>query len=140
MDSTEAPILRGIRTQTCHGCHRPLGDGAHQGSATGKNRCTLPHYFLCKGGIVDTISWKACPEDYIFDPNLISAVGFESIYIKQISCHQILLDQLLQVLHHLYIYPAHSNWRVMFKEATLGHNQLQGLTTVMMFLPQIYHD
>ena len=78
MDSTEAPILRGIRTQTCHGCHRPLGDGAHQGSATGKNRCVLPHYFLCKGGIADSVSWKAWPEDYIFDPNLISAVGFES--------------------------------------------------------------
>ena len=78
MDSIQAPF-HAVRSQTCHGCHRPLGDGAHQGSLTGKNRCTLPHYFLCKGGIEETASWKACPEDYVFNPNLlISGHGFES--------------------------------------------------------------
>ena len=68
-----------INSNTCHGCHGPIGGGAHVGSATGKARCSLPHHLLCKGNIIEEASWRACPPNYVFDPNLVvSDTGFES--------------------------------------------------------------
>ena len=65
--------------KTCHGCHRPLGDGSHQGSCTGKAKCILSHYEMCRGGIFEDESWRACPDNYAFNPDLIvSETGFES--------------------------------------------------------------
>ena len=58
------------RTLICHGCHNILGAGAHQGSAIGKSRCTIPHSLLCKGGILECESWRACPEGYIYNPDV----------------------------------------------------------------------
>ena len=51
--------------QFCHGCHGPLGEGAHIGSAVGKLRCTFTHSSLCKGNIVEDESWRACPRGYV---------------------------------------------------------------------------
>ena len=42
-DSLTAPHIS--RMNTCHGCHGPVGEGAHVGSAVGKSRFTLPHSF-----------------------------------------------------------------------------------------------
>ena len=63
----------------CHGCHGPMGQGQHQGSAIGKNLCSFDHSYLCKGGIKADESWKACPPTYIYNPqyNLVSDTGFE---------------------------------------------------------------
>lgn len=41
-----------------------MGQGAHSGSAVGKNHCTLPHSNTCPGGIVGDESWRACPPEY----------------------------------------------------------------------------
>ena len=64
----------------CHGCHGPMGGGAHQGSAPGKGVCSHPHSILCKGGIVENLSWAPCPPDYVYDPNIVLAngTGFDS--------------------------------------------------------------
>ena len=69
-----------VEMVTCHGCHGRIGQGQHQGSATGKILCTLPHSFYCRGGVVEDVSWRACPTGYIFDPNvdLAGGPGFES--------------------------------------------------------------
>ena len=48
------------RVVVCHGCHMIIGQGAHQGSAIGKNKCTFPHSIFCKGGVKEDESWKAC--------------------------------------------------------------------------------
>ena len=65
---------------TCHGCHGRMGQGQHQGSAPGKIPCTLPHSFYCRGGVIEDVSWRACPTGYVFDPNvdLAAGPGFES--------------------------------------------------------------
>ena len=64
---------------TCHGCHGPVGSGAHMGSVIGKARCSLPHHILCRGNIIEDSSWRSCPPNYVFDPNLVvSNTGFES--------------------------------------------------------------
>ena len=105
MDSIQAPF-HAIRSQTCHGCHRPLGDGSHQGSQTGKNRCTLPHYFLCKGGIEETASWRACPENYVFvfDRNLvISGQGFESTLQQTDFMSSVVVRSTPTSINHLLI-------------------------------------
>ena len=64
---------------TCHGCHGPMGQGQHQGSAPGKQPCTLPHSLYCRGGVIEDSSWKACPPGYQFDPSidLANGPGFE---------------------------------------------------------------
>ena len=76
--TSRLPPPKPTTQKTCHGCHRPLGDGYHQGSYTGKAKCILTHYELCKGGIQDDDSWRACPENYIFNPNIVTNTGFES--------------------------------------------------------------
>ena len=48
--------------------HSILGDGAHQGSAIGKVKCTFSHSLSCKGGIRENESWRACPEGYVYNP------------------------------------------------------------------------
>ena len=52
------------RLAQCHGCHGMLGGGLHVGSAIGKNVCTFPHSSLCRGGILDSDGWRACPPDF----------------------------------------------------------------------------
>ena len=68
------------RMPTCHGCHGPMGHSQHQGSAPGKDVCTLPHSMYCRGGVVEDLSWRACPPHYQYntDLDLASATGFES--------------------------------------------------------------
>ena len=81
---SETPLSSRERTVTemvtCHGCHGPMGQGQHQGSAPGKNPCTLPHSFYCRGGVIEDVSWRACPFGYVFNPNvdLANGPGFES--------------------------------------------------------------
>ena len=67
----------------CHGCHGVMGQGQHQGSAPGKNVCTLGHSPFCRGGVVEDASWKACPSCYVFNPNIQLATesGFESTMV-----------------------------------------------------------
>ena len=63
-------------TMVCHGCHGVIGSGAHLGSATGMNLCSLKHSSSCPGGYVDDHSWKACPPGYT--PGMVmSETGFE---------------------------------------------------------------
>ena len=57
--------VRMSRLAQCHGCHGWLGGGLHVGSAIGKNVCTFQHSSLCRGGIVENDSWKACPTDFV---------------------------------------------------------------------------
>ena len=60
----------------CHGCHGPIGNGAHIGSQTGKNLCTRQHSIICPGGIINDVSWKSCPADYV--PGMMrTETGFE---------------------------------------------------------------
>ena len=60
----------------CHGCHLQMGQGAHNGSASGKNQCTLPHSLSCPGGIVEDNSWRACPTGYQFHGQVVPESGF----------------------------------------------------------------
>ena len=60
----------------CHGCHLQVGQGAHQGSAIGKNLCTLPHSLNCPGGIVEDNSYRACPPGYVFHGQLFPESAF----------------------------------------------------------------
>ena len=64
----------------CHGCHGRIGQTQHQGSAIGRDLCTFPHSYYCRGGVIEDVSWRACPPDYVFDPNvdLAAGPGFES--------------------------------------------------------------
>ena len=73
-------VVKTVRSKICHGCHGELGNGAHPGSATGKERCTLPHSLRCLGNIVETDSWRACPSDYTLNPDALysGATGFEN--------------------------------------------------------------
>ena len=48
----------------CHGCHGPLGGGAHNGSVPGKSGCTLPHHPSCHGGVQEDANYRACPIGY----------------------------------------------------------------------------
>ena len=68
------------RSKTCHGCHGDVGNGAHMGSAVGKERCTLPHSLRCPGNIIEDNSWRACPPGYCLNPDALFArnTGFES--------------------------------------------------------------
>ena len=61
----------------CHGCHGPMGQGLHNGSAPGKNVCSFVHSNLCKGGIPESDSFKACPDDYIYMAT-VPTNGFEN--------------------------------------------------------------
>ena len=60
-DPTSTPVSSRVIMVVCHGCHGPLGDGAHQGSGPGKNRCTLEHHVSCPGGIPESSDWRSCP-------------------------------------------------------------------------------
>ena len=64
----------------CHGCHGRIGQTQHQGSAIGKDLCIFQHSFYCRGGVIEDITWRACPPDYVFDPNvdLAAGPGFEN--------------------------------------------------------------
>ena len=68
------------RMPTCHGCHGQMGQGQHQGSAPGKDLCSLPHSFYCRGGVIEDTSWRACPPGYLYNSNLdlANGTGFES--------------------------------------------------------------
>ena len=59
----------------CHGCHGKVGDGAHVGSAIGKNLCRNIHSNSCPGGYIDDVNWKGCPLNY--RSGLMSGSGFE---------------------------------------------------------------
>ena len=69
-----------LRMPTCHGCHGHMGQGQHQGSAPGKQHCTLEHSVYCRGGVIEDLSWRACPLNYQYNRNLdiASGPGFES--------------------------------------------------------------
>ena len=69
-NSVESLTVKMQRIHICHGCHATLGNGTHQGSAIGKAKCIFPHSVLCKGGISENESWRACPEGYIFNPDV----------------------------------------------------------------------
>ena len=64
----------------CHGCHGPMGGGAHNGSAPGMNICTLQHHSSCPGGIQGDVSWRACP---VLSHQQVSQMGFESTLSSQ---------------------------------------------------------
>ena len=49
----------------CHGCHGPIGEQAHAGSAIGKNLCTFLHHPSCPGGVLGNDSYRPCPLDYV---------------------------------------------------------------------------
>ena len=53
-----------------------MGQGAHNGSAPGKNLCTLPHSVSCQGNIVEDESWKACPHGYVYHGQSVPTSGF----------------------------------------------------------------
>ena len=55
-----------------------MGQGAHQGSAPGKNLCTLPHSLNCPGGVIENDSWRACPDGYVFHGQTVPESGFVS--------------------------------------------------------------
>ena len=75
--AAQQALPRMNRVQVCHGCHGVVGEGAHQGSLTGKNRCTLRHSPFCKGNIEESESWRPCPTDYQFnsDVEIVSDTG-----------------------------------------------------------------
>ena len=60
----------------CHGCHLQMGQGAHQGSAAGKNQCTLPHSNNCPGGIIEDGSYRGCPTGYVYHGQIVPESGF----------------------------------------------------------------
>ena len=64
----------------CHGCHGPIGGGAHNGSAPGKNICSLVHHPSCPGGIKEDDDYKACPNNYVFQE---TTMGFEETMSSQ---------------------------------------------------------
>ena len=66
--SLETPHPSRSAKMQCHGCHGSIGQGAHIGSGTGKNLCTLDHSDTCPGGIAESDSWRACIAGYIFQP------------------------------------------------------------------------
>ena len=68
------------RMPTCHGCHGSMGQGQHQGSAPGKDLCSLPHSVYCRGGVIEDASWRACPRGYQYNTNLdiANGTGFEN--------------------------------------------------------------
>ena len=61
----------------CHGCHGPMGNGQHNGSAPGKNHCLFSHSALCRGGFPETESWRPCPDGYVYMATVPTS-GFES--------------------------------------------------------------
>ena len=65
----------------CHGCHGPLGGGAHNGSAPGMNVCTLLHHFSCPGGILRD-DWRPCPP-LSSQQQQMPNVGFENTMASQ---------------------------------------------------------
>ena len=120
LDSLATPLLSrtksAVSSMLCHGCHGPVGDGAHQGSSTGKNLCRLPHHGLCPGEVIDSESWRACPFGYV--QGQTSVDGFEQTmrsesehvfstphnpdqpYLRQ-TLHGQLQEQLQQQTGHL---------------------------------------
>ena len=65
----------------CHGCHGPMGGGAHNGSAIGKNNCTLLHHPSCPGGVEDDVNWRACTAGYVHQQ--LPETGFEQSLLTQ---------------------------------------------------------
>ena len=66
--SSEAIENTEMAPRTCHGCHGPLNSG-HQDYPSGWQRCPLPHWDGCPGGVLggkaaNGSEWKACPEGY----------------------------------------------------------------------------
>ena len=66
-----------VEMGVCHGCHGPMGQGQHQGSAPGKRLCSFLHSALCKGGIVEDESWNSCPPNYVYQATVPTS-GFET--------------------------------------------------------------
>ena len=60
LDLTATPVTSRV-AMICHGCHGPLGEGAHVGSRAGKNTCTLQHHGSCPGNIQESDNWRSCP-------------------------------------------------------------------------------
>ena len=77
---TDTPLTsrhhKGDDMHVCHGCHMPMGDGDHNGSAPGKNVCTFQHSALCRGGIPENDGWRGCPENYVYMAHVPTS-GFE---------------------------------------------------------------
>ena len=70
-DSTlDTPLSSRSTRMQCHGCHGSIGQGAHIGSGTGKNLCTLLHSDACPGGIAESAAWRPCPPNNV--PHVIS--------------------------------------------------------------------
>ena len=65
----------------CHGCHGPLGGGAHNGSVTGKTSCTFDHHPSCPGGVMEDASFRPCPPLYVHHP--VPDTGFEQTLSSQ---------------------------------------------------------
>ena len=61
----DQPKIKMQRVMTCHGCHLVIGGGEHNGSAIGKDKCTLPHSDRCFGSIPESDNWRACPPNYV---------------------------------------------------------------------------
>ena len=69
------PLSSRSTSMRCHGCHGIIGQGAHLGSGTGRNVCTLLHSNTCQGGIPDSDSFRACPPTYSFCPDANAAAS-----------------------------------------------------------------
>jgi hypothetical protein len=120
--SLDTPVTSHPRPQSemgvCHGCHGPIGGGAHQGSALGKGFCTHQHSHFCKGGIPENESWAPCPPGYMYnsDLDLASGPGFESTlntFTQQpgpISSH---LQSTLVLITPAYKLVFSSKWMVL---------------------------
>ena len=66
-----------VEMTVCHGCHGPMGNGQHNGSAPGKNHCLFTHSALCRGGFPETESWRPCPDGYVYMATVPTS-GFET--------------------------------------------------------------
>ena len=74
--ATCPPAKMQNRVMTCHACHLVMGGGNHNGSAPGKNVCTLKHSNLCLGGIPESDNWKGCPVGYVSNYQSYNVTGF----------------------------------------------------------------
>ena len=86
--TTQCSTVMQTRVQTCHACHRVLGGGNHNGSATGKNVCTLIHSELCLGGIPESDNWKACPVGYISNYDYNGAGFSQTLEVQDFQAAQ----------------------------------------------------
>ena len=70
--TSDTPLSSRSTRMQCHGCHGSIGQGAHVGSGTGKNLCTLLHSNVCQGGIAESDAWRACPPNYLAQSHVIT--------------------------------------------------------------------